>query len=403
MKKIMDSYQFKTWLSFLLLAVAVIVIFHIVSESAAIFGWLGFFFNAIAPFVGGFMIAYVLNIPREGLEKLLLRLKYPFVKNRVRGFSVLLTYLAFVIILTVLSILVLPQIYASIVDFVIFLQTDFINTINAFLADLDFDDAMPIEIDPAAIVADINIGMEEILSLFNWGNIMALLGTLVNVAGSVFRAALAVISSIYFLLEGERVKAFTARIFKAVMSTKIYGVFIKYGREINVYFKRYIFCQVMDAIILGTIMTFALSILGVDYAFALGPMLGFANLIPYFGSIVGTAAAILFILLTNGPQMGLIAGIVMLVIQQIDANFIFPRLLGGSMKIPPLLVIIGIAVGGAYYGILGMIMAIPIATVARNVIDDILRNIEAKKEGRREGEERRRGERRAVSTDEKRE
>ena len=391
MKRIMDSYQLKTWLSFLLLAVVIIVVFHIVSEAAAIFEWLRFLINVIAPFVWGFMIAYALNIPREGLEKLLLRLEYSFVTRRVRGLSVLLTYLGFILLVSVLSALVFPQIFESFAGFANFLPELFYMVQN-FLIDLEQNDAIPPFFELSAVVEGFNA--EEILNIFNPENVVMAFNTLLSFAGSVFRAAIALISSVYFLLEGERIKAFTARILKAVLSHRFYFVITKYGRDINVYFKRYIFCQVLDAIILGTIMTFALSIMGVDFAFALGPMLGFANLIPYFGSIVGTIAAIIVILVTDGPQMGFIAAIVMLVIQQIDANYIFPRLLGGSMKIPPLLVIIGITIGGAYYGILGMIMAIPIATVARNIIDDILRNIELRKAGRAGMEERRMGERR---------
>jgi predicted PurR-regulated permease PerM len=126
-------------------------------------------------------------------------------------------------------------------------------------------------------------------------------------------------------------------------------------------------------------MTIALSVIRADFALVLGPMLGFANLIPYFGSIIGTIAAFVIILVTDGPRLAVIAGIMMLVIQQIDANFIFPRLIGGSMKISPLLVIIGISVGGAYFGIVGMIIAIPIVTVVRNIVDDIVAFYETKK------------------------
>jgi len=400
MKRIIDAYQFKTGVAIFLLAVAIIVAFHVVSQAGAFFEWLGFLFNVIAPFVWGFMIAYVLNIPREGLEKLLLQLLgslenrdmrgSSFFMRRVRGLSVLLTYLGFILIIAILSAVIFPQISENLRALWQFLPELF-TIIGNFLIDLDLDEAIP-GLNLEELIEGFNY--EELLGIFDWSNVTAALNTLASVAGSVFRAALALISSVYFLLEAERIKAFTARILRAASSGKFYGAFMKYGRDINEYFKRYIFCQVLDAIILGAIMTFVLSIMGINYAFALGPMLGFANLIPYFGSIVGTVAAIIVIVLTEGPQTGMIAAIVMLVIQQVDANFIFPRLLGGSMKIPPLLVIIGIAVGGAYYGILGMIMAIPIATVARNVIEDILQNIEAKKQGRATGEERRLGERR---------
>jgi len=372
----MDSYQFKTWLSILLLAVIIIVVFHVVSESAAIFGWVGFLFSTVAPFAWGFMIAYVLNIPREGLEKLIMRIRHPFVERRKRGLSVLLTYIGFVLLIVLLSNVVLPQIYASITDFLALLPALLVD-IEYLLMELDQNEAIPF-FDFAAIVETLSV--EEILGGFSMDNVTTAINTLASFAGSVFRAALAIISSVYFLLEGERIRIFAARLLKAFSPRKFYDAFIKYGREINIYFKRYIFCQVLDAMILGTIMTFTLSIMGVNYAFVLGPMLGFANLIPYFGSIVGTIIAIIVIMLTDGMQLGLIATVVLIVIQQFDANFIFPRLLGGSMKIPPLIVIIGIAVGGAYYGILGMIMAIPIVTVFRNILEDILHNIEMKKQ-----------------------
>jgi predicted PurR-regulated permease PerM len=89
-------------------------------------------------------------------------------------------------------------------------------------------------------------------------------------------------------------------------------------------------------------------------------------------------------MVTDGPRLAVIAGIMMLVIQQFDANFIFPRLIGGSMKISPLLVIIGISVGGAYFGIVGMIIAIPIVTVVRNIVDDIVMFYEGKKTKKQE-------------------
>jgi len=375
-RKLLGSYEFKTWVSFLSLAIVIIVIFHVVSQAAGIFAWFAVLFNVVAPFVWGFMIAYVLNIPREGLERLLLRVNSGFVVHRCRGLSVAATYIGFIVVVSVLGAVVFPQVYESMAQFVVFLQADFFDMAQGFLADLDANEAIPFA-GFALLIEGFNF--DEILGFLNYDNVAAAFATVVSFAGSLFRAAIALISSVYFLLEGERIKAFSARIFRAIMPPKHFGVFMRYSGDINVYFKRYIFCQVMDAIILGAIMTFALSVMGVNYAFALGPMLGFANLIPYFGSIVGTVAAFIVILVTDGPQAGMIAGAGMLVIQQIDANYIFPRLLGGSMKIPPLLVIIGITVGGAYYGILGMIMAIPIATVLRNIIDDILRNIEARK------------------------
>ena len=375
MKRIMSPHQFKTWLSFLMLAVAVIVIFHLASEFSTIMGWVGAFFSIIAPFIWGFMISYALNIPRERFEAMLERVNHPLVVKWRRGLSVAITYVALVVVIVAVLNLIVPRIYEGITDFIGFLPI-LIANVNEYLVELDLAEAVPF-LDLSAIADSFNI--EDMLGVLNPDNVATAVNTLLGFTGFVFRAALAIISSVYFLVEAERINIFAKRLLRAVMPVRVYPSFIKYGREINTYFKRYIFCQVLDAVILGTIMTIAMSVMGVGYAFVLGPMLGFANLIPYFGSIVGTIAAIIIIMLTDGMQLGLIATVVLIVIQQFDANFIFPRLLGGSMKIPPLLVIIGIAVGNAFYGIIGMIMAIPIVTVLRNIIDDILIYVENKK------------------------
>jgi len=229
--------------------------------------------------------------------------------------------------------------------------------------------------------------LESFSGLFSTDNLTIVGDAIVATGSFVFRTALAIISSVYFMLEGDKVGKFSRRALRAIASKKVYAIIVKYGREINQYFKRYIYCQVLDAVILGTIMTLALSVMGTSYALALGPMLGVANLIPYFGAIIGTLAAFIIILVADGTQMGIIAGVVMIIIQQVDANFIFPRLLGGSLKISPLLVIIGISIGGAYYGIIGMIVAIPIATVLRNIIEDLMLYRESKKAKRTERSE----------------
>ena len=375
MKKFLDPHQFKTWLAALALAVAVIVIFHVVSQFYVIAAWVGMFVGIVSPFIWGFMIAYVLNLPRERFESLFGRIKQPRVNKWKRGLSVAATYLSLIIVVVTVMLLIVPRIYEGIMDFIAFFPT-LLDNLNALLQDLSENEAFPFG-DMTAITDNLNT--EAILDFINPDNIMSALGTIFGLTGTIFRLALALISSVYFLVEAERIKAFAARVLKVLMPSRIYPNFMKYGREINTYFKRYIFCQTLDAAILGTIMTIAMSVMGVGYAFVLGPMLGFANLIPYFGSIVGTIIAILVIMLTDGVNLGLIATVVLIVIQQFDANFIFPRLLGGSMKIPPLLVIIGIAVGNAFYGILGMIMAIPIVTVVRNIINDTLAHFEAKK------------------------
>ncbi|MCL2856029.1 MAG: AI-2E family transporter [Defluviitaleaceae bacterium] len=386
MRRLMEPHIFKTWLAFLLLAIIVIIVFQIVTQVEVIYGWFATLFWHISPFVGGFMLAYALNIPREGIEKLLLRTKHPFIEKRKMGISVIITYLAAAGVVWLAFILIWPRVRESVADFIAYVPT-LAYQIQEFIYELSQNEEIPFHDqfdDIAALITP-----EAILSFFDgefWAGIFTnLFSTVMGVISFIFRFALTIITSVYFMVESAKVKAVFKRIIKALAPHKVYKVILKYGNNINSYFKRYIYCQVLDAIILGTIMTLVLSVMNVTYAFTLGPMLGVANLIPFFGAIIGTVIAFIVILLTeDSTGLAVAAGVVMVVIQQFDANFIFPRLIGGQMKISPLVVIIGITIGNAYFGIVGMIVAIPIATVARNILDDFLLYREAIKSRKRE-------------------
>ena len=385
MKKLLDSSRFGNWLSLLPLIASVIVMYMVATQIGLIWGWLVFFLGAVSPFVSGFVIAYVLNMPRGGIERLLDKFLYgsrgghitPYLRARKFGISVLLTYLSLLFIVILVTNIVTPRIYQSIMEFVEFLPVLF-SAIERLILDLDANDAIPF-FEISALLA--LISWEELLAVFHPDNITLVFGTLMDLSAALFSMALAIISSIYFMLEGDKFQAFAARVLKAFAPSSVNSGIMNYGGKVNGYFKQYIFCQVLDAIILGVIMTVVTSMLGVRHAFVIGPMLGFANLIPYFGSIIGTIVAIIIVMFTEDFAFGIIVAIVLFVIQQIDSNIIFPRLLGSSMKISPLLVIIAIAVGNAYYGVIGMIVAIPISTVLKNILDDILAAAESKQEG----------------------
>ncbi|MCL2169561.1 MAG: AI-2E family transporter [Defluviitaleaceae bacterium] len=379
MRRLMGRHEFKSWLAFLLLAVAAIVIFHAVSQIEVFWGWVTRFFWIVSPFIWGFMVAYALNIPRERLIVLLDKTGNAWVQKRTKGLSVVLIYVILVGLVWLLSWLVFPRVIETIADLIDFLPTMFTN-IQEFLISLSTYHGFPIDF--ADIMADFSF--EDVLPTFDTEYLGVLFDGAMAFMSFLFRFAISIISSIYFMVEGEKIRGGAKRVFNAILPNRVYEPLVKYGREINTYFKRYIYCQVLDAIILGTIMTIVLSLLGTQYGLALGPMLGFANLIPYFGAIIGTIAAVIVIFVTDGATLGFVAGIIMVIIQQIDANYIFPRIIGGSMKISPLLVIIGITVGNAYFGIVGMIVAIPIVTVLRNIIDDLLIHLESKKSRKHE-------------------
>ena len=120
-------------------------------------------------------------------------------------------------------------------------------------------------------------------------------------------------------------------------------------------------------------------ILNVKYAILLGFMIGLFNLIPFFGSIVAIAIAIIVTILTGGLGKAVAMAIIVIILQQIDANIINPKIVGDSLKISQIVVIFAVTVGGAYFKILGMFLAVPIVTVIKMFIEDYIEEKEARK------------------------
>ena len=122
-------------------------------------------------------------------------------------------------------------------------------------------------------------------------------------------------------------------------------------------------------------------ILGVKYFALLGFMIGLLNIIPYFGAIIGVVIAAIVTVFTGGFTKAIAMLIVVIILQQIDANIINPKIIGNALKLSPILVIFAVTVFGAYYGVLGMFLAVPIIAVIKILVTDFIEyKIEIKKQ-----------------------
>jgi len=360
------------------LAVAVIVTFHVVGEIGIILGFFSRIWGIINPFFTGLVLAYILNLPCSGIQRLLKRTKNPVIIKRSRPIAVLILMII-VVSLIVLSLnLIIPALIRNITQFVNEFDTHLLGLQNAvawvnslnlpeFIPELDLEDGgfsmiqeFVDDFDPAAITASILAGFG-------------------GAAASLFRTFLAIVSSIYLLIEMERLHTFTLRFLGAVFSEKKKAMILKYCGKLNFNFRQYIYVQTIDGLILGTLMTITLYLFGSQFALVLGLMLGIVNYIPYFGSIFGTAVAVIVVAFTQGLGTAAFAAVVMFAIQQLDGNVIQPKLMGGSFSLSPLLVIISVTVGGAYAGVLGMLVAIPIVAVLKDILDGYIEDREIRK------------------------
>jgi len=159
---------------------------------------------------------------------------------------------------------------------------------------------------------------------------------------------------------------------KAIFKEKTNKSITKYFIRSNEVFFKFVSSQVIDAIVLGILAGIIMWIMGIKYGALLALMIGLFNMIPVLGSIIATILAALITLLTGGIPQALWLLLVITILQQIDANVINPRLVGGALKISPILIIFAVTVFGAYFGILGMFLAVPIIAMAKILLNDYL-------------------------------
>ena len=210
-----------------------------------------------------------------------------------------------------------------------------------------------------------------------------IIGYLVNAVSAIFSIVdifIAIIVSIYILVDRKKILGFAKRFAGAIFKERVYRNLDKYFNNSNEIFFKFIASQFLDGIVVGILVSIALTIMGVRYAPLLGFFIGIFNMIPYVGAIVATAISAIVTLITGGLSQAIWMLIVVIILQQIDANIINPKIVGKSLKISPLLVLFAVTFGGAYFGILGMFLAVPVIAVIKILIDDYIRYKELKKE-----------------------
>ena len=358
------------WMYWFMLGVAIIVVYKILDNFSAIGQTIGNLFNIITPFLSGLLLAYLLYIPASRIEKTFKRSKV--LKKRARGISVLLTYILAIVLIILAVNVILPIITDSIIELVGNFQGYWNSAIERLNA-LPEDSFLKSEVVTSAVksVGEAIQGI-NLMEFINPEKITTYVKSVLGVATGVFDVFVTVVVSVYILLQRGTIGKFFEKVAIAMFDEKTCNKMEGYMDRTNNIFFKFISSQLLDAIIVGTLVTIAMSIIGVKYAVLLGFMIGLFNIIPYFGAIIAVGISVIITIITGGLSQALIMAVVVIILSQIDSNIINPKIIGNSLEISPLLVIFAVTVGGAYFGVLGMFLAVPVAAVLKILINDYL-------------------------------
>lgn len=358
------------WMYYFLLAVAIIFVYKFLDNVTAIGQAINGFFDVIAPFLAGTLLAYLLYIPASRIERGFQKSKKKFIKKRARGISVFITYILAIALIILLFNVILPVVIDSVIELV----NNFQNYWNVAMEKLGAlpDDSILKSKQVEDIVKSIGDSIQNIdfKQYVSTDKITGYIKSVIGVANGIFDIFVSFVVSVYILLQRGSIMNFFRKLTMAIFDEKTCDKIGKYVDSTNRIFFKFISGQIIDGIIVGILVTIGMSVIGVKYAVLLGFMIGLFNIIPYFGAIVAVAISVLITLITGGVSQTLIMAIVVIILQQIDSNIINPKIIGNSLEISPLLVIFAVTVGGAYWGVLGMFLAVPVAAVLKIIIDD---------------------------------
>lgn len=369
-----EKKNVKKWLYWFSLALVLIIVYKVLDSFSAIGDWFAKLFSVLTPFIVGLIIAYVLYVPSKKLERLLSKNK--LLKKRAKGISILIVYALLIAFLTIAIKFIIPPLVESCKDLANNIQSYYID-LRTRIDSLPEDHFLRSQGVRDTFGSLNNVKFEDLISI---EKITVYAQGLLSIASGVFDVFVAFIVSIYLLLERGKIVGFFRRLSESTFSKEVHEGIQRYFNKSSEIFCNFLAGQIFDAFVVGILTSVAMSIMGVKYAVILGMFIGIFNLIPYFGAIIAVIISVFITLITGGVPQAVEMAIVVIALQQIDANIINPKIVGDSVKISPLLVIFAVTIGGAYFGVMGMFLAVPVAALIKLILDDIIEMNYAKKQ-----------------------
>lgn len=372
----MEKKVWTKWLYWFSFAVAVIFVYKTLDNFNDIFEWVKRLIGVLMPFLMGIFLAYIFYIPSKKIEQLYKKSKVKFLRKKARTLSVFSLYVIVFLILVIVINFILPNIVQSVGDLVSSIDDYYqiaVDKINEMPEDSILKNIDMQKIQEA--VSQINI--EQYLNL---EAIMGYAKSAIGVATGVFDVFVSIIVSVYVLIERKQILNFLKQLAGVMLNEKAYRNVGRYFTKANDIFFNFLSSQLLDAFVVAVITSIAMLILDVKYAALLGVLIGISNLIPYFGAIIGVGVAVIITMFTGGIGKAIWMAVIVIILQQIDANIINPKIVGNSLKISPLLVIFAVTIGGAYFGVLGMFLGVPVITVIKVLVEDYIKSKKEEKE-----------------------
>ncbi len=352
-----------------------------------VLGFLGLIIGLLAPFITGLCIAFILNVPLRAIESTLFRRggkkARPVLQRAARPISITLTLLAFAAVIAVVSFLVVPEIgrtFNIIRDgFPAFLERlqEWSAKLMERIPELT-DNLQSLKIDWDAVGKSVGGFLQS--------GAGSLLNSTFSVATSIFSGlfnfVMGLVFAVYLLMQKEKVGGQVRRILFAFLPEHRAKRVVSICSLSQKTFSNFLTGQCLEAVILGCLFFIAMAIFRFPYALMISVLIAVTALIPIFGAFIGLVIGAFLILVAN-PLQALWFVVLFLVIQQVEGNLIYPKVVGSSVGLPSMWVLVAVTLGGSTMGVLGMLINVPLCSVLYCLLrESVNRRLDLKKKGK---------------------
>lgn len=363
-----NKEELKKWLFLILFA---IISYWAINNISLIISIISKIINVLLPFIIGIALAYILNIPMIKIENFINKKINKKNSNiPIRAISIILSILLLILIVGIVLLMLVPEL-AENIELLIQNIPMFINDVEEWIISLlDKYPDMQIEIKKATEEnANISNILVNCLNYILNGSI----SFISSLASGVFTTFTSFIFAIYMLFQKEQLQESLKKLIYLYLEKDYADKIMEIATLSNNVFSKFISGQCLEAIILGCILFVIMSIFRFPYALLISVLTAITALIPIFGAFIAAGIGALLIFITN-PLQSVIFILVFLIIQQIEGNFIYPKVVGKSVGLSPLLTLLAITVGGGLFGIVGMLIGLPIASVVYSLLTNSANN-----------------------------
>lgn len=365
---------------------ASVLFFYLVKNLSVLSGIISDAFASILPITVGFILAYLLNPCVRILEY---KFYYPLLKRKCKRIkntkktshtlAAVSTILLFLLAVILFFYMVVPQLYASIVQLVSELK-NYYNTLSAWVDKMlaDYPDVLPVinNLLGTATHSLQDFAQQTLLPKMA-GYMSQITSGLINVVMGIKDVLLGLIIAIYVMLYEKRLLHARKRLIATYFSPKATNRIFTLTRRADTIFSGFISGKILDSIIIGVLCFLLMQIFRIPYAVLISVIIGVTNVIPFFGPFIGAIPSVLLLLLVD-PWQALYFGILIFVLQQFDGNFLGPMILGDSTGLNPFWVVVVILIGGSLGGFIGMMLGLPAFAFIYSIIKEhiVQRNAE---------------------------